>query len=272
MREEEFLRLNEAMAIRALLDQVYAIERVWESDVARAQALGELFALLQWAKLHRSPLVQKLSELSHRIPSSPSYHQFMSLIVPVERAHGRMISDADILIDSVDHGPEASVSPKNMPAILVLDNIRSAFNVGSLLRLADCMGLEKVYLCGYTALPDQDKVAKAALGAERKVVWEWVPHTLSCIQALQNQGVPVFALETAQGAATLEAFKFPQQRLALVCGNERYGLEPSLLKACTQTLEIPCWGYKNSLNVAVSVGMLTYEVRRQWLSQGFLAH
>ncbi len=266
-KAQEFLRLNEAMAVRALLDQVLEVERRWEDAAERQRALQELFQKLELASTHRSPLLQRLALLRQRVPEDPSYHQFMSVFVPIEREHGRMVTDADILIDQVDH---VHAPARYMPAVLILDNIRSAFNVGSLLRMADCIGFEKVYLCGYTARPDQDKVAKAALGAQSKVAWEWQAHTLACVQALKQTGTPVFALETAQGATALEAMQFPPQRLGILCGNERYGIEASVLRECQGYIEIPCWGYKNSLNVSVSVGMLAFELRRQWLQSAFL--
>ena len=257
MKPQEFLNLNEGIAVRRLLDQILAVERVWDKVILRQESLDLFFELLDISALHKSSLLQKISSLKSRVPADPSYHQFMTIFVPIERAYGRMVNDSDILIDDIDHSAQV-LSKQKIPAYLILENIRSAFNVGSIIRLADCVGIEKIYFCGYTALPDREKVTKAALGAESNVQWEWIPHAMDCIRAIQQQGVSVYALETVQGAVEIEKFSFPLSPVAILCGNERYGLEASLLKQTTGIIEIPCWGFKNSLNVAVSVGIASF--------------
>lgn len=263
-----FLELNEAMALRALLDQALLVEKQWDEDAERALALSRLMEMLDWALLHRSPLVRKIGSLNQRLPSDPSYHQFMSLFVPIEREHGRLVTDADFLARAGDRAE--SHRPQSIPGILILDNLRSAFNVGSILRTAECMALEKVYLCGYTPRPDQEKVGKAALGTERYLAWEWRPHAQDLLREMRAEGLAIFALETAARARPLEDFIFPSRKLALLVGNERHGIESDRLQLCDGTLEIPCWGRKNSLNVAVSLGMAVFEWRRQWLKSGFI--
>lgn len=263
-----FLELNEAMAMRALLDQVLHVEKEWDAAEARAAALRTLLEMLEWALLHRSPLIRKMGGLRGRIPADPSYQQFLSLFVPIEREHGRLVADGDFLARAGDR--PAAVRPAGMPGILILDNLRSAFNVGSILRTAECMALEKVYLCGYSPRPDQEKVVKAALGAERHLPWEWRAHAQDLLSELREQGLAIFALETAASAKPLESFHYPEKKIALLVGNERYGIESDRLQLCDGTIEIPCWGRKNSLNVAVSLGMAVFEWRRQWLGSGFL--
>jgi 23S rRNA (guanosine2251-2'-O)-methyltransferase len=263
-----FLELNEAMALRALLDHILAVEQVWGDEVARKRALAELQDRLDALSLHRGAKVRELAHLARKLPDDPSYQQFLAVFVPVERQHGRLVQDADFLVRMTDK--ERAGAPARLPVGLILDNIRSAFNVGSILRLADGLGFQRVYLCGYTARPDQDKVAKAALGAQDAIDWEWHAHAKDLLLQLQARGVPVFALETADQATPLERFGFPQQEVALLFGNERYGLEPDLLQLCAGTIEIPCQGLKNSLNVAVSAGMVGFELRRQWWASGFM--
>jgi tRNA G18 (ribose-2'-O)-methylase SpoU len=91
------------------------------------------------------------------------------------------------------------------------------------------------------------------------------------LDQLRAEGFALYALETSMSAAKLESFAFPQQKIALLLGNERYGFESDLLKSCDAVIEIPCWGRKNSLNVAVTAGIAVHEVRRQWLVAGFLS-
>lgn len=268
MELRRFLELNEAMALRELIDQIQRIESAWDDESARMQALQKLFELLDAAALHRGSTLRSLSALRQRIPGNPSYHQFMSLVVPVERQHSRAIADGDFPVASEDR-----LEPKEaqlMPLVLVLDNLRSAFNLGSIWRLAECLGVSKLHLTGYTATPEQAKVSRAALGTEQLVAWEWHAHRETCLEKLRGDGFALYALETSSSAQRLDEFHFPQQKIALLLGNERYGFESDLLKSCDAVIEIPCWGRKNSLNVAVTAGIAVHEVRRQWLAAGFL--
>merc|ERR1719221_27967 len=155
-----------------------------------------------------------------------------------------------------------------MALTVVLDNLWSSFNVGSIFRTSECLRVGKLHLCGYTATPEgSDKggnqTGRAAIGADANVPWDHRPKTSDVISELQEQGVPVFALETVEGAASVHAFNFPSP-CALLLGNERHGVEADLLSQCTETIRIPCHGFKNSLNVGVAFAICAYEVARQW--------
>ena len=268
MELRRFLELNEAMALRALLDQILRVDVAWDRVPDRMAALEQLLALLDAAALHRGAKLRSLASLRQRIPEDPSYHQYMSLVVPIERQHSRAMADGELPVASEDR-----LNPNQdqlMPLVLVLDNLRSAVNLGSIWRLAECLGVSKIYLTGYTATPEQAKVSRAALGTERLVAWEWHPHRDELLMTLRQQGFTLNAFETSPSAIGLDQFTFPGKKTAFLFGNERYGFESDLLKLCDEVIEIPCWGRKNSLNVAVSAGIAVYEVRRQWLQQGFL--
>lgn len=268
MELRSFLELNEAMALRALLDHVQKVEAAWDDSSQRASALLKLFEILDAAALHRGPKLRELAALRQRIPEDPSYHQFMSLVVPVERQHSRAMADGDFPVAMEDHAEPRKA--QLMPLVLVLDNLRSAFNLGSIWRLAECLGVSKIHLTGYTATPEQAKVGRAALGTEQLVAWEWHAHRDTCLDALRKEGYKLFALETATSSQDLNQFVFPRLKVALLLGNERYGFESDLLKSCDAVIEIPCWGRKNSLNVAVTAGIAVNEIRRQWLAGGYL--
>ncbi len=269
MELRHFLELNEAMALRELLDGILRVDQAWDSETLRWQELARLLELLDGAALHRGEKVRAVSQLRQRIPAQPSYHQFMSLVVPIERQHSRAIADGDFPVASEDRAvPERE---QLLPLVLVLDNLRSAFNLGSIWRLAECLGVSKIHLTGYTATPEQAKVSRAALGTEQFVAWQWHPHREECLDQLKAQGYALLAMETSPMAQSLDQFVFPSQKTALLFGNERYGFESDLLQRCDAVIEIPCWGRKNSLNVAVSAGIAVHELRRQWLEQGFLS-
>jgi 23S rRNA (guanosine2251-2'-O)-methyltransferase len=256
-----FLELNEAMALRFLVDCLQDVEMHWADPLVRKLKMNRLLEVLDWAALHRSESVKELARLQTRIPEDPDYHQFMSLAVPIERAHSRGVADPDISARSRDR-----VAPLHarIPLVLVIDNIRSAFNVGSILRIAECLGVEHIYLCGYTATPEQDVLKKAAMGTEDLVSWSWEARCNDLLMMLKFQGFKIYGLETSDSAKPLENYPFPEEKTALVFGNERHGLEADTLRLCDATLEIPCRGQKNSLNVAVSLGIAVYEWRRRW--------
>ncbi len=144
-----------------------------------------------------------------------------------------------------------------MQVVLILDNIRSLYNVGSMFRTADGFGVEKIFLCGITGTPAQNGLKKVALGAEHTVPWEHARHTWRVVEKLQREGYDVVGLERTNGAMKIGKFH-PSKKIALVLGNEVRGLTPALQKRLDATLEIPMVGKKESFNVAVACGIALY--------------
>lgn len=150
-------------------------------------------------------------------------------------------------------------APK-VPLVMVLDNIRSVHNVGSVLRTADAMRIEAVYMCGITATPPSAEMHKTALGAEDSVAWRYYNDTLQAVSELKAAGYVVLAVEQVEGSLKLGAFKFdPSKRYALVMGNEVKGVRQDVVDACDQALEIPQYGTKHSMNVSVTAGIVMWE-------------
>lgn len=152
--------------------------------------------------------------------------------------------------------PAASAQPPRQgSAGVLLDNVRSLFNVGSILRSADGAGFGTVYLCGVTPTPANPKLAKTALGAERAVHWLSRPNALDLAQELRAAGHHLWALEEGDGAISLFSTPLPPAGLVLVVGSEVTGVDPDLLRLCERTLAIPMAGAKRSLNVATAFGV-----------------
>lgn len=150
-----------------------------------------------------------------------------------------------------------------LPLIMVLDNIRSLHNVGSVLRTADAFRLEAVYMCGITAVPPSPEIHKTALGAEDAVRWQYFADTLEAVNQLKASGYMVLAVEQVEGSLKLGHFSFePGKRYALVMGNEVKGVQQAVVDACHQALEIPQYGTKHSMNVSVTAGIVMWEVER----------
>jgi len=144
---------------------------------------------------------------------------------------------------------------------LILDNIRSRENVGSIFRTSDAVGVSKIYLCGTTPTPPHDKISKTALGAETYVPWEYYKQTYILLKKLKKSGVVIIALEQAKGAKSVFEFGNPTSKyLALVVGNEIKGISPKILKYCDKKVVIPMHGKKESLNVSVATGVALYQL------------
>jgi 23S rRNA (guanosine2251-2'-O)-methyltransferase len=150
---------------------------------------------------------------------------------------------------------------KKTPLIIILDNIRSLNNIGSVFRTSDAFLIEKIYLCGITATPPHKDIHKTALGSTETVAWEYVENTLTLVKKLQAQNVKVIAIEQAEHAIMLNNFK-PETNTtyALVFGNEVKGVSQNVVSASDVVLEIPQFGTKHSLNISVSAGVVIWDV------------
>ncbi|MES2575753.1 MAG: RNA methyltransferase [Bacteroidota bacterium] len=147
------------------------------------------------------------------------------------------------------------------PIILVLDDIRSLHNIGSVFRTADAFLIEKIYLCGITATPPNKEINKTALGATDTVAWEHNENVLEVIQNLKNDKVTTFAIEQVESATFLQDFKVENnKKYALVFGNEVYGVSQEAVAICDGCIEIPQLGTKHSLNISVSAGIVVWDL------------
>lgn len=156
-------------------------------------------------------------------------------------------------------------SPK-IPIIVVLENIRSAYNVGSIFRTADAFLLEAVFLVGYTAFPPHKEIKKTALGAEDSVSWKHFKTMDAVLEELKSSGYKIYAVEQAEHSIMLENIQWqPNEKIALILGNEVLGVEQSTIDACNGCIEIPQLGMKHSLNMATAGGVVLWEFVRNWL-------
>lgn len=149
------------------------------------------------------------------------------------------------------------------PIIVVLENIRSAYNVGSVFRTSDAFLVEAIYITGYSAKPPHKEIKKTALGAEETVEWKHFATGADAIAALRDNGYNVYAVEQAEGSFKLNAIGFePGEKIAVVFGNEVTGVEQSTIALCDGCIEIPQLGMKHSLNIATAAGVVLWEMVR----------
>lgn len=165
---------------------------------------------------------------------------------------------------SVDEFREA----EKLPLVVVLDDVRSMHNVGSVFRTGDAFRVEAVFLCGITSTPPSAEIHKTALGAEDSVAWRYYPTALEALAALRSEGYEVYSVEQAHGSTMLQDFMpQPGRKYAVVLGNEVKGVHQEVVDASDGCLEIPQFGTKHSLNVSVTAGIVIWHFARPASSQ-----
>lgn len=151
-----------------------------------------------------------------------------------------------------------------LPVVVVLDNIRSCHNIGSVFRTCDALLIEKIFLCGITATPPNKEIHKAALDAEKSVTWEYAQNAEEVVNKLKESGYRVYAVEQVQNSIMLTDFNPAEnEQLALIFGNEVKGVQQSVIDLCHGVIEIPQFGTKHSFNISVSAGIVLWEVARK---------
>ena len=147
------------------------------------------------------------------------------------------------------------------PIIIVLDDIRSLHNIGSVFRTADAFLIEKIILCGITAIPPNKEINKTALGATETVTWDYAENVVDVIEDLKVNSVEVYAIEQVENSIFLNDFKVEKsKKYALVFGNEVFGVSQEAVKSCNGTIEIPQLGTKHSLNISVTAGIVVWDL------------
>lgn len=155
---------------------------------------------------------------------------------------------------------EYKQTPKT-PLVVVLDNIRSCNNIGSVFRTSDALLVEKIYLCGITATPPNNEIRKTALDAEKSVSWEYHAETEDVVALLQKNGFKVYAIEQVEHSIMLPDFQpGKEEKVALVFGNEVKGVKQSVVDICDGSIEIPQYGTKHSFNISVSAGIVLWDI------------
>ena len=165
--------------------------------------------------------------------------------------------------------PKEFAAKEKTPLVLVLDNVRSGLNVGSAFRTADAFALSKIVLCGISARPPHREILKTALGATDTVEWTYIDRPEDAVRQLKSEGYVVLAVEQTSGSIPLQDFDLQKDsRYALVFGNEVSGVSEAALAEVDGSIEVPQFGTKHSLNIAVCVGILVWEFFRKWHFDG----
>lgn len=153
---------------------------------------------------------------------------------------------------------------RKTPLVIVLDNVRSLNNIGSVFRTSDAFLIEAVYLCGITATPPHRDIQKTALGATESVEWTYFATTLEAIDNLKGNGYQIAAIEQAENSIMLDEFQPESRKLAIIFGNEVSGVDQAVVDRCDCVIEIPQFGTKHSLNISVSVGVVVWDLFKKF--------
>ncbi|MDR0972631.1 MAG: RNA methyltransferase [Prevotellaceae bacterium] len=156
--------------------------------------------------------------------------------------------------------PDAFKEAAKIPLIVVLDDVRSLHNIGSVFRTADAFRVEAIYLCGITAVPPEPEIHKTALGAEYSMEWRYFKQTIDAVAELREEGYTICAVEQAEGSISLQDFCPDTRKYAVILGHEVKGVRQEVVDACDCCIEIPQYGTKHSLNVSVTAGIVIWDL------------
>lgn len=254
----------------SLLEKIYKIGRQIETNfdnpVHKSKEISLFKNLILELKNHPNPHIQKLASIESHLTENMTLRHFLNFLIPIERMLNKSIKDNDFLITETDH---TNKSIQRFPISIVLEDIRSAFNVGSIFRSSDGLGVSHLYLAGYTPTPENAQVQKTSLGSHEKVPWSYHPDCIALIKSLKNTGHSLVALETSPKAATVfNSVSLPNS--VFILGNERFGLSTEALQCCDKLIQLPMYGFKNSYNVSVAASLIIYDWILKWNSRSNL--
>ncbi|MCF7912427.1 MAG: TrmH family RNA methyltransferase [Candidatus Cloacimonetes bacterium] len=227
------------------------IEQNWEDSFVRQELIASFAVFLSYFEREDYRIA------SQKLFADIDRREFLKIVVPIEQELRHDQKDHQFLIERVDGERDLKVE---FPVVLILDNLRSSFNVGAIIRSAECFGVTDIYFCGYT--PDNEKVVKTSMGTREQIRAFKFADTADALESLRAQGYHIYALETASTAKSIydQELLFPA---ALIVGNEALGISRDIIKLADQILVIPLRGWKNSLNVGAAAAIALSEFSRK---------
>jgi len=254
---KKFRELAEKRKMKKIYDFIREIENSWQIEDARLEMLENFKMCVELVDNSVYNCVDK--NLIKKISADMSRREFLEVGAVLEREHKSDLRDSDIPGVTVEKGDGRRSEQSKLPIYLILDNLRSSFNVGSIFRSAECFGVSEICLCGYTPLPDSSKVQTTSMGTADLVNWKHFDKTEAAIEYLRKKGCKIYAVETAENASLLADVEFSEQS-AFIMGNEALGISEEILASADEVVKIELMGWKNSLNVGVTTAIVCYEV------------
>ncbi len=256
--KNKFLGLSPVKQTKIVSDIFNDIQKNWMNLTQRTELIGKAHILLNY-------LAEKSDENNDlniddlkQILNSTNWLDYLQINKFLQHKFHDLKDHEMITVMKDDSIPETRIIN---PINFILYNLRSSFNVGSIFRTADCLGVEKIYLCGYTPTPENIKLKTTAMGTEKYVPWEYHSTIEAVFEILKDTSI--YALETVAESKTIYETAFSKP-CALILGNEALGIPEEVLIRADSIVNIPVYGWKNSLNVGVTTAICGYEILRQW--------
>jgi len=256
--QRKFQSLSPSAQVKALDKLASVLEKTLADGEPASELTSHVLECVSWMA---EPVPENVLRLSQDLASAATTREAQLAITRFKSSLGQSFKDNQIPLKRED-GPrfaDLNTLERAGKVILILDNLRSAFNVGSIFRSTECLGLGRIWLCGVTATPNDYALRKTARGTASRIDWSHFEETAEAVKQARAEGYRVYALETSAQAESVfaEDFKLP---LALVLGNESLGISDEILSLCDRTVCLPVQGWKNSLNVAVACAVCAYQV------------
>lgn len=242
----KILSMNQEKQIKVLYDLASFIEQ--SGQEYNSNHYKKLQKYHQFLNKSEHVKIQKLNKEFIKVHSTQDY-QYQVYLMNLERLLGQSKKEYDFIVNTTDH---QNINLKKFPITCLLDSIRSAHNVGSMFRNAECFGSEEMILCGLTPTPESPQVQKTAMGCIEHVKWQFQKDASTAIKSFKNQGYLVYAIETAKEAIHINEVNKMDKPVVIIFGHEQFGISNELLQLCDTIIDIPMYGSKNSLNVSIS--------------------
>lgn len=257
---KKFQALTTESKLKKIYDFIREIENSWQDEVKRSELLDNFRMCTELVDNGVYNSVD--SDVFGKISTKMNRREFMEVAALLERYHKSDLRDSDIPGITIEKGDGRRLEQRKLPLYLILDNLRSSFNVGSIFRSAECFGISEICLCGYTPLPNSSKVQTTSMGTAELVEWKHFEKTEEAIDYLREKGCKIYAVETAEKANLLAEINF-EDKSAFIMGNEALGISEDILALADEVVKIELMGWKNSLNVGVTTAIVCYEVGKK---------
>ncbi len=253
--KKKFMTLSKEHRATKILKALQEIKQT-QCPETRNEEISNLQAMYSYIEASEQNIMPDLRNLCPDITP----HNLHAIIAACEQSQDIHVRDHDFIIQKADG---ECWSEDSIPLVVVCDNLRSAFNIGSIIRTSECLQVKEIILCGYTPTPTHKQVQKTSMGTYKHIKWQHYDETINCLKNYKNAGYRIYALETTTNAQDIYAVSIPSP-LVLVLGNEALGISKEVLAHCDEVIQIPLHGWKNSLNVGVAFAVSAFEIARKW--------
>lgn len=253
--KQKLLSFDESKQIKILFDLAIFIEKNnFPIHSNHFEKLKKYHAFLTESKFSK---IQKLNKEFSKVKDIGN--QFQIYLMNLERLHGQSSDEYNFLVSTDDKDQS---NKKTFNIICLLDSVRSAHNVGAMLRNAECFGVEKLIFTGFSPDPTNPAVQKTAMGCDQQINWEYIKEPLNAIKMYRNLGYQIWSVETSKNGLDINEQKAIDEKIVLIFGHEQFGISKELLNASDKTVHIKLFGNKNSLNVSVCQGVILNQMTR----------